>query len=267
MPTERPWYLERAAPGDLVGALACEWRAEVGGTKTLIPDGCLDLLWIDDGSLWLCGPETQAWTFSLPPGTEAVGVRFKPAVAPAVLGLDASELLNTRVRLEQLDGDAPARRLGAQVGDEPTAAGRVAVLEEHERRLRTDARPVDPVAAEVAGRLGGAEARPRVQDLAEDLGLSARQLHRRCTSAFGYGPVVLARILRLQRFLAEVRRHGTAGGLATLAITSGYADQPHLNREVKAITGATPGELTAAVRSVQDGELPRGRSSTHEHDQ
>ena len=255
MATERPWYLERAAPADLGDELACVWRAEVGGTKTLIPDGCLDLLWIDDGSLWLCGPESHAWSFRLPAGTEAVGVRFRPAVAPAVLGIDASELLNTRVQLEQLDGDAPARRLSQQVGDEPTAAGRVAVLEAHVRGLRVDSPPVDPVAAEVAGRLAApvGEGRPLVQDLADDIGLSPRQLHRRCTSAFGYGPVVLARILRLQRFLAEVRRQGTAGGLATLAVTAGYADQPHLSREVKAITGTTPSELTADVRSVQDG--------------
>lgn len=260
MPMERPWYLEREAPSDLGDELACVWRAEVGGTRTLIPDGCLDLLWIDDGSLWLCGPETQAWTFRLPAGTEAVGVRFRPAVAPAVLGIDASELRDARVRLEQLDGDAPARRLSEQVGEEPSAAGRVAVLEAHVRGLRVDAQPVDPVAAGIAERLASppGEGRPLVRALADDAGLSPRQLHRRCTSAFGYGPVVLARILRLQRFLAEVRRQGTAGGLATLAVSAGYADQPHLTREVKAITGATPGELTADVRSVQDGPPPGG---------
>jgi AraC-like DNA-binding protein len=233
----RPWYLERAPAADLRDELACVWRAEVGGTRTLIPDGCLDLLWIDDGSLWLCGPETQAWSFTLPPLTEAVGVRFRPGVASAVLGVDVAELLNTRVPIDE-------DPLTNEVGDRRDARGRVAVLQEHVRSIRQDA---DPVAVTVAERL--AFDRAPVHELAGELGLSERHLRRRCTLAFGYGPSTLARILRLQRFLAAARRHGTAGGLATLAVMSGYADQPHLNRDVKDIADMTPTEL---VRSVQD---------------
>lgn len=260
MQDDRPWYAERAAAADLGEALACVWRAEVGGTRALVPDGCLDLLWIDDGSLWLCGPETSSWSFTLPPGTEAVGVRFRPAVAPALLGLDASELLNTRIRLAQLDGDAPARRLAERVGHAGDPAGRVAVLEEHVRRVRADAEPTDPVALEVAARFQATDrGRPLVQLIADEVGLSPRQLHRRCTWAFGYGPVMLARLLRLQRFLARVRSEGTAAGLATLAFAAGYADQPHLTREVKAITGTTPAVLSADVRSVQAAEREPSR--------
>lgn len=235
----RPWYLERAPARDLAGTLACVWRAEVGGTRRLIPDGCLDLLWIDDGSLWLCGPETRAWSFTLPARTEAVGVRFRPGVAAAVLDLDASELLDTRVRL---DHDGLANRVGEAAG----AGARVRVLEEHVRARPAEA---DPVARHVAERLGP------VHELADELDVSTRHLHRRCTLAFGYGAATLARILRLQRFIAQVRQDGTAAGLATLAITAGYADQSHLSRDVRRIAEMTPTEL---VRSVQDQASPAG---------
>ncbi len=37
---------------------------------------------------------------------------------------------------------------------------------------------------------------PAVPAMADAIGLSERQLHRRCLSAFGYGPSTLRRILR-----------------------------------------------------------------------
>jgi AraC-like DNA-binding protein len=225
----RPWYVERPASG----ALSCTWTADVGGDpRRLIPDACLDLLWIDTGRFVLCGPETSAWTFALPTGTTAVGVRFKPGVAASVLGIDVSELRNTRVPIADLWGDGPARRLGEQLWDAGTPAARVALLE---RVVREQDGAIDPVAMEVADHVGSTG----VTGLAATVGLSERQLLRRCTSAFGYGPATLARILRLQRFLALARRHGTGVPLARLAFAAGYADQPHLSREVRAIAGVT----------------------------
>ena len=242
----RPWYLERPPAPPLAGELACTWTADVGGEpRDLIPDACIDLLWVGDGSLVLCGPETAGWTFALPPSTTAVGVRFRPGVAPGVLGLDASELLNRRVRLEQLWGDRTVRRLRGRIDDAATADARVAVLQDVVGRRIVDAAPVDPVAAEVAEVAAATAGRSSVTTLAAIVGLSERQLLRRCSAAFGYGPAVLARILRIQRFLALARRHGSAAGLAQLALAAGYADQPHLSREVRAIAGTTPAAIVS----------------------
>ncbi len=243
MPT---WYREHRPSVDLDDELACTWQANVGGEPhSLIPDACLDVVWIDDGSVWLCGPETSGWSFSLPPGTTAVGVRFRPAVAPPVLGLDAREVLNSRIRLDGLWGDRVVRSLSGRVGDAPSPADRVNVLEHAVRERAADAPPVDVVAAEVAARVAAPEP-ARVSDLARDIGLSERQLHRRCAAAFGYGPAVLGRILRLQRFLALAKTSGSAAGLAQLALMAGYADQPHLSREVRTIAKTTPTALLAS---------------------
>jgi AraC-like DNA-binding protein len=57
----------------------------------------------------------------------------------------------------------------------------------------------------------------------------------------------------MQRALAAVRR-GRAP-LAELALRMGYADQAHMSRELKALTGFTPTELIrppALVRNLQD---------------
>ena len=65
-------------------------------------------------------------------------------------------------------------------------------------------------------------------------------MHRRSLAAFGYGPKTLARILRFQRALA-LARAGTP--LAEVAVRSGYADQAHLAREVRALAGVPLGRL------------------------
>ena len=81
-------------------------------------------------------------------------------------------------------------------------------------------------------------------DVAERVGLSTRQLRRALLAEVGLGPKTFQRIGRLQRFLA-LARSGRADGLAELAAHSGYADQPHLSREARALSGLTPVELLA----------------------
>lgn len=73
-----------------------------------------------------------------------------------------------------------------------------------------------------------------VAKVAEDVGLSERQLLRRSLAAFGYGPKTLARVLRMERALVMA-----ASGIpsAEVAASTGYADQAHLSRDVKALAG------------------------------
>jgi AraC-like DNA-binding protein len=236
------WLLERRPAPDLADRLVCVWRGDLGKAAMPLPDERLDLVWVDDGSLWLSGPETTSWSRGYRPGTTAVGVGFKPGVGPPMLGLAGSEVRDARVRLEELWGDRRARELAERVAAQPDDGGRARELEGAVRRLTARARPVDGVAFEVAAMLN--QPRPAsVLELARAIGLSERQLHRRCLAAFGYGPAVLARILRLQRALQLARSHHGPLRLAALAAGAGYFDQQHLAHEVRAIMGTTPTRL------------------------
>jgi AraC-like DNA-binding protein len=82
-----------------------------------------------------------------------------------------------------------------------------------------------------------------VPDAAAAVGLGERQLHRRCLAWFGYGPKVLQRVLRFQR---AVRLAERGLGYADVAATIGYADQAHLARDVRALSGVTLAELLSA---------------------
>jgi len=85
-----------------------------------------------------------------------------------------------------------------------------------------------------------------LRQLASRLGLSERTLRRRSLDYFGHAPDRLGAIARLQLFLAAAGREKEKG-LAELALAAGYADQAHLTRECRRLTGLTPAALRAQL--------------------
>ncbi|MEU0968754.1 helix-turn-helix domain-containing protein [Streptomyces sp. NPDC005917] len=214
-------YRERASR--LAGAVVWTKTPSADGPGRVLPDGCMDLLW-HDGRLLVAGPDTRAYLTEGVPHTW-VGFRFCPGTAPAFLGVPAHELLNRRVELSDLWPASVVRRLCARVdaADDPAAA-----LEEI--ALERAAAP-DPLLSRLVEALDAG--RP-VGEVADELDIGARQLHRRSLASFGYGPKTLARVLRMQRALSLARR---GVPLAETAVRAGYADQPHLSRDVRELTG------------------------------
>jgi hypothetical protein len=66
----------------------------------------------------------------------------------------------------------------------------------------------------------------------------------------------LQRILRFQRFIRFIdalpspSSPSSLPDLAAVAADAGYADQPHLTRECKALSGLTPAALSAERRTA-----------------
>ena len=208
---------------------AVVWTNAPGGPGRVLPDGCMDLLW-HDGRLLVAGPDTRAYVTEGAVSTW-VGLRFRPGVAPAFFEAPAYELRDQRVELAELWPAAEVRRLQGRVA---AAADPATALEEVTLERAT---PSDPLLDRLVGALHAG--RP-VAATADELGVGARQLHRRSLAAFGYGPKTLARILRLQRALA-LAREGV--GFAETAVRTGFADQAHLARDVKELAGLPLGEL------------------------
>ena len=223
-------YVERASR--LAGAVV--WSRGTSGSTVgaVLPDGCMDLLW-HEGRLLVAGPDTHAYVPEDAVGHWA-GVRLYPGTGPTFLGVPAHELRDLRVDLADLWPASKVRRLAARVAaaaDPVTALERVAL----DRAAATG--PPDPLLREVVTDL---DAGRSIAATADRLGLSARQLHRRSLTAFGYGPKTLARVLRLQRALALAR---TGLPFAETATRSGFADQAHLARDVRELAGMPLGEL------------------------
>ena len=244
------WLFERAAPVDLAEHVVCLWRGDVGEASILLPDECVDMYWVD-GSVWVSGPETRSWPSAARTGTNSIGVCFRSGVASSLLGVAASELVDKRVRLDELWGDWAARELADRISSRHDDDGRAIEIENAVRRMVAGAWDLDVLAMEVAETMSMART-TSVRELARNAQLSERQLHRRCRAAFGYGPAFLLRINRVQRFVQLARDVVQAPRLADLADAAGYTDQAHLAHDVRSIMGTTPAQVLFTPSGTSD---------------
>jgi AraC-like DNA-binding protein len=99
----------------------------------------------------------------------------------------------------------------------------------------------------------------RVADLADAVGWSRRRLSGRFVAEYGVTPKEAARVTRFD----HSRRQVALGvPLAEAAMLSGYADQPHLTREWREISGYSPTEyLREEIPFVQDRYADAGADS------
>jgi len=226
-------YREHPPPPRLVPWLACTWerRGEPGPPVRVLPDGCIDIVWIEGFGTRVVGANSTAFLVSVPAGARVVGARFRPGAAPALLGVPGEGVRDERPEIAEVWGGAGAR-LAAELDEHPDPLARLrAALQARASRATLP----DPLVSESVGRL----ARPGmgVSELASGLGVSERQLRRRVSVAVGYGPKRLARVLRLRRALDAAR---AGDGLARAALEAGYADQAHFANDCRALGGASP---------------------------
>jgi AraC-like DNA-binding protein len=231
-------YREFVPPPALRGVLACLWVRALpaeGPPTRVLPDACVDLIWESGRGAFVAGPDTGPMVVPASPGAVFVGARFLPGTGGPALRVPLDELRDTRVDVDvlwpELVDTLPA-----------TLSPRAALLRVAATATALAAAgPPDASVRAAARRL--ADPRARVETLAGELGLSERQLLRRCRSAVGYGPKTLQRVLRFGRFLAEADAAGTEADLARIALDAGYADQAHLTRECTRLAGLAPAAL------------------------
>jgi len=242
-------YHEIAPPNGLRDLVETGWMARGHGeTARVLPDGCMDLIRMDDRVV-VAGPDTCALITSRG-RSPVVGLRFRPGALPRLLGVPAAELVGLRVALDELctvDSRAPLTVVAHQLASRP------------------ERRETSPWSLQVLGSLTATlAAGTPAERVARETGWSSRTLQRQCRAVYGYGPATLRRILRFRRAMVLFR---TGRSLADVAIAAGYADQPHLHREVRALAGTTvtalaAGQFTDYVNGAKrSAEVPSGSST------
>jgi AraC-like DNA-binding protein len=243
-------YREFAPSPPLHALIACRWVRELpdehpGESTLVLPDGCVDLIW-RNGKAVVAGLDRTAWRSRVRAGTEIVGVRLRPGVAGAVFGMPASELVDVQVPLDDV-----LRPGGSELSERLTGArdreAEYLLLEGTVASAIADASP-DALVLAATRRLGFPGS--RVDELAQALGISERQLRRRFHDAVGYGPKTLDRVLRFRRLVSQARAVSEGEvDLARLAADLGYADQAHMTRDCVRLTGMAPARLAAVWAS------------------
>jgi AraC-like DNA-binding protein len=248
-----PSYREYPPPPALAEHLVCIWtqvvpRGAEPFTHRVLPDGCIDIVLINEETPLIAGPWTEPFTVSFAPGTAVVGARWYPGRASSLLRLNAAALLNQSVAL----GDVWSRTSRApieQIAGEPTLAARRVALETALLGRLGRAAPADG-AMRAAVRWLARHPQGRVGQLSEWLGISGRQLQRRFAAAVGYGPKQFQSVLRFQRLLGLASHTPGPRTLGQLSAAAGYADQAHMTREFQRFAGRTPSQMLRAADSA-----------------
>jgi len=237
-------YREYAPPERLRPYVECFWSIEAEESipaYPVLPDGCVDIVFAPDRGLDIVGTMTHARNFAIDTDAPQVGVRFRPGMALGFVRAPGSQTTDRLVPLAETWG-AKGRELQATMNDAEPGERRIALLE---------AQLVDPsspgVVQKVAAHIVANHGQVRVDDLAFDAGMSARQLRRVFVEQLGLSPKHFCRVIRFQHSLVRMR-DAERGDFTQVALDSGYYDQAHFINEFREFSGFSPGEFAARPR-------------------
>jgi AraC-like DNA-binding protein len=237
-------YREHSAPERLRPYVECFWSIEPGEALRdypVMPDGCVDIVYSLDSGPQVVGLMTRARRFEIARGQLQIGVRFRPGIASEFIHAPGCRITDRLLPLDDVWG-AKGRQLGAQIAEAKSAGECIALLE---AQLVDASEPgiVQKISAYIVARNG----QVRVDDLAFDAGMSARQLRRVFLEQVGLSPKHFCRVIRFRQSLAQLRG-SRRGDLTEVALGCGYYDQAHFINEFREFSGYTPGEYAALPR-------------------
>jgi len=225
----------------LRGLVSHYWlsRDSGGGRHRVLPDGCVDLvlrLCDGDGAWHAFGTSTRPLDVPVDPGSVYFGIRFQPGQSRHFLPVPGRLLTDTAQPLARPAG-LRAERLAERIASRDPAVAMDRLLSQWLAGQPPQPRRLDGALALLSRSAPGVS----VSALAARLNLSRRQLERDFVEWVGVPPKVFMGIRRSQRAMALLGDPSRAAPLADIALTTGYADQSHMTRELKRYLGVTPG--------------------------
>jgi AraC-like DNA-binding protein len=251
--------------------LESETRTLAFQTERILPDGCVELI-LNFGEPFsqhetdrhfvqprhfLVGQMTGPILISPTGVVDLIGIRFHPGGTVPFVRTPMQEITD---QVTELSGIVPGleRQLLSASIDLKILAKRVAAIEgvlidnlirskPHSQTLALAAKVV-----EYRGLIS-------VDQLAQNAGLSARQLERRFLNEVGLGPKLLSRIMRFQQVFRAVEN--CEGAWAPVAVECGYYDQAHLIRDFNQFAHQTPAVLFSQQSSLTESFTRKDRTS------
>jgi AraC-like DNA-binding protein len=189
------------------------------------------------------GPRRQAVWLRFQGTIDQVNISFFPGAAGAFVGLPMPELVGRMVSPDDV-WPHDFREAVAELEPLPPEQ-RVAGLADLLLARLEPGREPRPQVREAVRLIRASRGRVTVRSLAGQLNLSISQLERSFARHVGVGPKLLARQTRVCALAAEAMSPASPSW-ASLAVKYGYADQAHLAREFRELTGLTPSRFAGA---------------------
>jgi AraC-like DNA-binding protein len=262
-------YAEFPAPLALESWVRCVWTFEATfdaeHDERIVPDGCPEIIihfgeaysecdasghWQQQAPALLAGNLTRPLLLRAKGRVGVLGIRLWPHVARHVVNLPASATLDTRTPLVLPDFAALRDRLVAGNDDERLAhvPGVLARL----APAPVDEESIGPTVMRIFASRGQIDP----ETLAEEAGVSLRQLERRMKSACGMSLKLLASLVRFRSVFDELQADVPSPWL-NAALAAGYFDQAHMIRDFRRFAGQPPsaflpraGALSTAIVST-----------------
>lgn len=269
-------FLHHIPPPPLSDFVAMLWLHEEEGTRPhakerILPTGAAGLvinLWEDEtrtydredtgrvdrtGGATVTGACSEYFVIDTAEQQWVIGVIFKAGGAFPFLKMPASELQNTQVPLDTLWGSG-GLRVRERLLEAPTPEGKFRVLELvllEQMARNLERHPA--VRFAVREFLQVPHART-VSEVTDQLGLSPRRFIQVFSEQVGMTPKLFCRVQRFQEALRLVAT-GRPIDWTEIALSCGYFDQAHFNRDFKAFSGLNPSAYLAQ-RSEHQNHVP-----------
>ena len=220
-----------------------------------------DWAYLDPDGNWT--PLTGAMVFGA--NSRAVRVRVKgpfsvasfavrPSAWPALFAKPAADFADRIIPLSALWDADIAAPVETEIPKAATDSERVALMTRaiEQQLARIGVNQIDPIVAAFEA-IARNDSTARVEEAAKLLGLSARQLERRCLAGFGLSPKAVLQRCRFLDMASAMRGLSDADKSELAALR--YFDQSHLNREFRRYTNMTPGAFQRAVTPLFTASL------------
>jgi AraC-like DNA-binding protein len=260
-------FIEQRPDADLAGHLDCVWTsthaAGTGGSSSVLPDGCVEIVVALDGHFGLrdrpatrrpprvtvVGHSTRPLETVFDHCQRLVGARLTPSGALRLLADALPHIVNCSADGADIDprlahdmfqavDQSPALQVPAQVQR---------LLRSRLERTRIVDRRIEEASLIMRAKAG----RASITAVAAQVGLSTRQIDRSFQRRFGLSPKLLARINRFRRAF-DTGMLARRGDWAEIAALCGYADQAHLSRDFLEFAGETPERMRRLLTVSHD---------------
>ena len=192
----------------------------------------------------------------------ALEVRIPAPAAKAVLGAPGIALAEQVVDLGDLWGTAAAELVEQLTGQNWDRCFRVLESVLLARAARAGPADLHPPLVYAHDLLLAHEGDLPMRDLLEATGWSRRRLAGQFNEHAGMTPKALARLVRFRHAERLLRAPGHRS-VASIALTCGYCDQAHLNRDFRELAGCSPTAYLVQLRGDTSGT---GMATAHDSD-